>query len=92
MVRPDIYNLAQMRLADRTVDEYSRDLQHFLDWIRRKRLESNLVPEELDPLLTQFSAEKFDKAPERLGIVVFNRMKCGLEVCVLGVKVKLTLP
>lgn len=91
MVRPDIYKLARMRLADRTVNEYSRDLQHFLDWIRRKRLKPNLVPEELDPLLTQFAVEEFEKAPEGLGIGVFTRMKCGLEFYVPEVKGKLTL-
>lgn len=33
-----IYKLAQIRMADQTINEYSRDLQHFLDWTRRKDL------------------------------------------------------
>lgn len=90
MVRQAIHKLARMRLANRTVNEYSRDLQLFWDKIRRKQRKHNLVPEELDPLLIQVAVEEFGKVPEGLGIGVFTRVKYGQEFYVPEVKGKLS--
>lgn len=91
MVRPDIFKLARLSLANRFVKEYIRELQHFLDWLHWKRLKPSLVSEELEPLLTQFAVEEYDKGPEGLGIGVFTRIKRGLEFCIPEVKGKLSL-
>lgn len=91
MVSSDIYKLARMRLADQTVNEYSRKSQHLLDWIRWERLKPDLVPEELYPLITQFVLESFENPRKKLGLGVLTRMKCGLKFYVPEVKGKLKL-
>lgn len=79
MAPPDIYKLAQIWLSDGTVQGYTQDLQHILDWIRRQGLKPRLAPKELDSLLSQFAVEEFEKAPNGLGEEVFKRMKRRLE-------------
>lgn len=77
-------------MVDRTNKEYIWDLQHFLNWIRRKRLRPKLFPEEIDHLSTQFSVEEFKKSSEGESLEFFLRMNCALEFYVLEVKGKLT--
>ena len=87
---PDLFKLARRRVGDKSLKEYNRDLNYFVDWLKKKGKRPKLDPEEIDKDFTLFAIECFDD-PTGHNKATVTRAKCALEHYLPECKGRLTL-